>query len=121
MSERKFLKSHEWAMSTGDVVQMGISEHASTEMGDIVFVNLPAVGDTVVAGEVFGDLESVKSVSDIYSLVTGVVSAVNEELLDNPALINDDAYAAWMVEVSEVSAWSEALSEEEYEKYLEEL
>ena len=86
---------------------------------DLVFVNLPEVGDTVEAGEVFGDVESVKAVSDVYSPVTGEVTEINEELLDSPELINDDAYEAWFIKVKDVSATEELLTAEEYKAFVE--
>ena len=75
---------------------LGLTDYAQSELGDLVFVNLPEVGDTVEAGEVFGDVESVKAVSDVYSRY-GEVTEINEELLDSPELINDDAYEAWFI------------------------
>ena len=100
-----------------------IKEHMSvrTQAGlfDLVFVNLPEVGDTVEAGEVFGDVESVKAVSDVYSPVTGEVTEINEELLDSPELINDDAYEAWFIKVKDVSATEELLTAEEYKAFVE--
>ena len=120
MSELKFAKSHEWVKEIGDgKVQIGLSDHAQQSMGDLVFVNLPEVGDNVAIGETFADVESVKAASDVYSPVTGVVSAINEVLLDAPETINQDAYAAWLIEVADVSAFSEELMDEAaYQAYL---
>ena len=89
--ELKYSKSHEWIALDGDTAVVGLTDYAQSELGDLVFVNLPEVGDTVEAGEVFGDVESVKAVSDVYSPVTGEVTEINEELLDSPELINDEA------------------------------
>ena len=86
--ELKYSKSHEWVALDGDSAVVGLTDYAQSELGDLVFVNLPEVGDTVEAGEVFGDVESVKAVSDVYSPVTGEVTEINEELLDSPELIN---------------------------------
>ena len=97
---------------------VGLTDYAQSELGDLVFVNLPEVGDTVEAGEVFGDVESVKAVSDVYSPVTGEVTEINEELLDSPELINDDAYEAWFIKVKDVSGTEELLSAEEYEAFV---
>ena len=89
-------------------------------MGDLVFVNLPEEGDEVTVGEAFGDVESVKAASDVYSPVTGTVSAVNEELLDAPESINEAPYDAWFIKVTDISEEEELLSAEEYEKFVEE-
>ena len=107
--ELKYSKSHEWIALDGDTAVVGLTDYAQSELGDLVFVNLPEVGDTVEAGEVFGDVESVKAVSDVYSPVTGEVTEINEELLDSPELINDDAYEAWFIKVKDVSATEELL------------
>ena len=112
--ELKYSKSHEWVALDGDSAVVGLTDYAQSELGDLVFVNLPEVGDTVEAGEVFGDVESVKAVSDVYSPVTGEVTEINEELLDSPELINDDAYEAWFIKVKDVSATEELLTAEEY-------
>ena len=84
--ELKYSKTHEWLKQEGDVYVIGITDYAQDALGDIVFANLPSVGDEVKAGASFGDVESVKAVSDIYAPVSGKVVEVNEELLDNPAL-----------------------------------
>lgn len=115
--KREFLysKSHEWVQFLDETtVRIGISDYAQSQLGDLVFINLPEVGDELVAGEEFADVESVKAVSSIYSPVTGTVRAINEELLDHPELINADATEAWFVEVEDVKDQSELLSEEEY-------
>ena len=113
--EYLYAKSHEWVqyLST-TTARVGISDYAQSELGDLVFINLPEVGDALVAGEEFADVESVKAVSNIYSPVTGTVKAVNEELLDHPELVNSDAAEAWFVEVEEIRDHSELLSEEDY-------
>lgn len=113
-----FSRSHEWVkLIAEDKVQIGLSDYAQDQMGSLVFVNLPEVGDEVTAGESFGDVESVKAVSDVYSPVSGTVSRVNEELLDTPEAINQDPYGAWLVEVSDISHREELLSAAEYEEY----
>ena len=112
-----FTESHEWVNMIDDTTAtVGISDYAQNELGGLVFVNLPEPGDEVEVGKSFGDLESVKAVSDVFSPVTGVVCAVNEELLDNPALINEDCYGAWLIKVNEVTEEEELLDAEEYEK-----
>lgn len=97
-----YSKTHEWVdMGEDKTAYVGIDDFAQSEMGDIVFINLPEVGDEVEAGEVFGDVESVKAVSDLISPVSGKVIEVNEELLDSPGLINEEPYEAWMIKVEE--------------------
>ena len=115
----KYTKSHEWLKDEGDFVTIGISDYAQDALGDLVFVNLPQEGDEVAVEEVFADVESVKAVSDIYSPVTGVVCAVNEELLDAPELINESAYDAWFIKVEDVSEQAEFMTAEEYEQFVE--
>ena len=115
-----YAKSHEWVVVDGDTATVGISDFAQSELGDLVFVNLPEPGDAVEAGEPFADVESVKAVSDIYSPVSGTVAEINEELLDAPEMINEDANAAWFIKVEGVSAQAdELLSPEEYEAFCE--
>ena len=117
--ELEYSKSHEWIALDGDTAVVGLTDYAQSELGDLVFVNLPEVGDTVEAGEVFGDVESVKAVSDVYSPVTGEVTEINEELLDTPELVNDDAYKAWFIKVKDVSATEELLTADEYKAFVE--
>lgn len=115
MKEYQFTNSHEWVkFSNETTAQIGISDYAQKQLGDLVFVNLPEVGDELVAGEEFADIESVKAVSSVFSPVTGKVIAVNEELLDHPELINTDAYEAWFIEVEEIRDHVTLLTEEEY-------
>ncbi len=119
-SELKYSKSHEWVKEEGGTVTIGLTDYAQSELGDLVFVNLPEEGDEVTAGETFADVESVKAVSDVYSPVTGTVSEVNEALMDSPESINESPYDAWFIKVSDVSETEELLSAEEYEKFVEE-
>jgi glycine cleavage system H protein len=96
--ELLYAKSHEWVRVTGpDSCEIGLSDFAQQELGDIVFVNLPQVGDALKKGEPFADVESVKAVSDIYSPIDGAVTAVNEAVLDSPELINTAPYETWLV------------------------
>jgi glycine cleavage system H protein len=99
--ELRYTEAHEWVRDLGDgVVRIGITDHAQSQLGDVVYVQLPAVGDSVAAGAAVGEVESTKSVSDIYSSVTGTVTAVNDALQDQPELINSGPYeAGWMIEV----------------------
>jgi glycine cleavage system H protein len=97
----RYTEAHEWVRDLGDgVVRIGITDHAQNQLGDVVFVQLPDVGAAVTAGAAIGEVESTKSVSDIYSPLTGEVTAVNEALADNPELVNSGPYeAGWMVEL----------------------
>ena len=113
-----YAKSHEWVKEEGDVVTIGLTDYAQSELGDLVFVNLPEEGDSVSVGEAFGDVESVKAVSDVYSPVSGVVCEINEELLDAPESINGAPYDAWFIKVKEVSEKEELLSPSEYEAFV---
>ena len=98
---RRDLESHEWAHEDGDTVRIGISDFAQDELGDVVFVELPDVGDAIRAGDSFGVIESIKAVSDLYAPVSGEVTAVHEDLFDRPELVNDDPFGeGWMIEVS---------------------
>ncbi|HJA43225.1 MULTISPECIES: glycine cleavage system protein GcvH [Clostridia] len=114
-----YSRSHEWVKEEGDEVLIGLTDYAQSELGDLVFVNLPEEGDEVATGESFADVESVKAVSDVYSPVTGVVSAVNEELLDAPESINEAPYDAWFVRVKDISDREELLTAAEYEAFVE--
>lgn len=98
-SDLIYTEAHEWVRETGDgVVRIGITDHAQSQLGDVVFVQLPTVGDTVAVGDAMGEVESTKSVSDIYAPVAGEVVAVNEALEANPELINSAPYAeGWIV------------------------
>ena len=120
----KFLKSHEWArIEDGGQVTVGISEHAQTLLGDLVSVELPAVGDSVTVGAAAAVVESVKAASDVYSPVTGTVAAVNEALSDKPETINEDAYGeGWMftVRINDAEQLNELLSPDEYAALIEE-
>ena len=119
-TELKYSKDHEWVRMDGDVAVIGISDFAQSELGDVVFVNMPEVGDSTTAGEPFGDVESVKAVSDLVSPVSGTVCAINEELLDAPEKINEDPYGAWMIKVEGVTDTEELLDAAAYEKFCEE-
>ena len=116
-NELKYSKSHEWLKTEDGVAVIGISDYAQDALGDVVFINLPAVGDAVTAGESFGDVESVKAVSDLISPVTGVVCAVNEELEDSPENLNSDPYGAWIIKVEEVTETEEMLDAAAYDAH----
>ena len=110
-----YAKTHEWLKKDGDLVEIGLTDYAQDQLGDIVFVNLPEVGDEVTMGECFADVESVKAVSDIYSPVTGVVAEINEALLDAPETVNGAPYDAWFIKVKDVSEEEELLDADAYE------
>jgi len=113
-AELKYTKSHEWVKEEDGLFVIGLTDYAQHALGDIVFINLPEEGDDVAAGESFSDVESVKAVSDVFSPVTGAVAAVNEELLDNPALVNEDPYEAWLIKVENVTDTEDLLDAEGY-------
>ena len=116
-TELRYAKSHEWLKEEDGVCTVGLTDFAQDSLGDIVFVNLPQAGDAVTAGEAFGDVESVKAVSDVISPVTGVVKAVNDALLDDPAQVNADPYGAWFIQVEDVTGQEELLDAAAYEAH----
>ena len=116
-TDLKYSKSHEWVKMEDGVAVIGISDFAQDALGDVVFVNLPGEGDDVTAGEAFGDVESVKAVSDLVSPVPGTVCAVNEELLDAPEKLNSDPYGAWLIKVENVEGSEELLDAAAYEAF----
>ena len=116
-AELKYSKDHEWVKFEGDIAIIGISDFAQDALGDVVFVNLPGEGDEATAGEAFGDVESVKAVSDLVSPVSGTIIAVNEELADAPETLNSDPYGAWIIKVEGVTAQEELLDAAAYEAF----
>ncbi len=118
-AELKYAASHEWIRMEDGVAVIGITDYAQNALGDVVFVNLPQEGDEVTAGEAFGDIESVKAVSDLNSPVSGTVCAVNEELLDAPELLNSDPYGAWIIKVADVGETEELMDAAAYEAHCE--
>ena len=116
-AELKYSNDHEWVRMDGDVAVVGVSDFAQDALGDLVFVNLPEVGDTVTAGEPFGDVESVKAVSDLLSPVSGTVCEINEELLDAPEKINEDPYGAWMIKVEGAEEGEDLMDAAAYEEH----
>lgn len=120
-AELKYSASHEWIKEEDGIFVIGLTDYAQSALGDIVFINLPEEGDEVTAGESFADVESVKAVSDIYSPVTGTVAEINEELLDAPEKINEDAYGAWFIKVENISEQADDLMDEDaYKAYCDE-
>lgn len=118
-AELKYTKSHEWVKEEDGVLIVGLTDYAQSELGDIVFINLPEVGDPVEVEAVFSDVESVKAVSDVFSPASGTVAEVNEELLDAPQLINEDSYAAWLIKISDVTETEELLDAAAYDALCE--
>ena len=113
--ELLYVKSHEWVQKQEDGTYLiGITDYAQDALGDLVFVNLPEEGDEVVKGETF-------AVSDVFSPVSATIEAVNEELADDPALINSDPYGAWFIKVSNLTDHEDLLSAKEYEEYVQTL
>jgi len=99
-AELKYTAEHEWVAVDGDVARIGITAHAAEKLGDVVFVELPAVGSTVVSGRVVGEIESTKSVGELYAPVDGEVVEANQAVVDDPSLVNSDPFGAgWMITV----------------------
>lgn len=121
LKELKYAKSHEWVKIEGNKAYIGISDYAQEHLGEVVFVDLPDLDTEVEAGNQFVVLESVKAVSDVFSPVSGKVIKINEELLDNPGLINESPYESYLVvvEMSKESEVDELLSPSDYEKICE--
>ena len=122
-TELLYTSEHEWfkLSEDGKTALIGITEFAQEQLGDIVFVGLPEVGDQVTAEDSVADIESVKSVSDIFTPVTGTISRINEELEEGPELVNADPYGAWLFEVSEITdVQIDTLNAAEYEKLVAE-
>lgn len=113
----KYSRDHEWVKEEDGLFVIGISDFAQDALGDLVFVNLPEVGDAVTVGEAFGDVESVKAVSDLLCPVTGTVAEINEELLDAPEKLNEDPYGAWIIKVENVTASEDLLDAAAYEAF----
>jgi glycine cleavage system H protein len=120
--EYKYSKEHEWLLVEGDSGTIGITDFAQNSLGDIVFVELPKVGDTLTAGKAFGSIESIKAVNDLFAPISGAVTAVNEELANAPEKVNHDPHTTWMVQVtiSDPLQIATLLSAENYEKFVNE-
>lgn len=120
--ELRYTKEHEWVKIEDGKVRIGITHFAQSELGDIVFVELPEVGDTVTIDQPFGSVESVKTVSELYAPVSGTVVAVNDELSDSPEFVNESPYEqAWMIEVelSDTTQTDALLTPEQYDELIE--
>lgn len=118
----RYTREHEWIHVNGKSASVGITDHAQDSLGDIVFVELPKVGAKVEKGKVFGSVESVKAVSDLYSPATGTITAINEELTTAPEKINADAHAAWImkIDLADPSEVDTLLNAQDYESYIRE-
>ena len=122
-SDVRYTREHEWARMENGLVTVGITSYATEQLGDVVFVELPAIGKKVDASKAFGVVEAVKTVSDLYAPVSGEVVAVNDELAGNPALVNQQPYGeGWMIRLKprDASEYGKLLSSQDYEKLLEE-
>jgi len=118
----RYTKEHEWASLEGDVATIGITHHAQAELGDIVYVDLPAEGKTLAVGDSFGSVESVKAVSDVYAPLSGTVVDANTALNDEPARLNEDPHgAAWLIKVrlADPAEFNNLLSAEAYQTYIQ--
>ncbi|MCL9684468.1 glycine cleavage system protein GcvH [Legionella maioricensis] len=123
MNDLKFTATHEWLKTESDEVTIGITDHAQQLLGDMVFVELPEIGDVVKAGEELGVVESVKAASDFYAPISGVVTAVNTTIIDNPALVNSDPYnAGWLVKLkpSHINEINDLLNADQYQNEIAE-
>ena len=98
-SDLKYTKDHEWIRIAGDTAEVGITDYAQQQLGDVVYVDLPEVGRTITAGESFGSIESVKAVSELFAPMSGEVVAVNEELKSHPEVVNSNPHGSWMIKV----------------------
>jgi glycine cleavage system H protein len=118
----RYTKEHEWLDVSGNIGTIGITDYAQSTLGDIDFVELPKVGDAVTGGATFGSVESVKAVSDLYSPVSGTVTAINEELATSPDKVNEDAHTAWMIkiELSDPAQVDSLLDAAAYEAFIAE-
>jgi glycine cleavage system H protein len=122
-SDRSYSKDHEWVVVDGDVATIGISDFAQDQLGEVVFVDLPSEGDVLTAGDAFGEIESVKSVSELIAPVSGAIIEVNDSLDDAPETVNSDVHGAgWMIKVrmSDDSELDSLLSAEDYDAFITE-
>ncbi|NUP05085.1 MAG: glycine cleavage system protein GcvH [Polyangiaceae bacterium] len=117
VSDRKYTKDHEWAKADGGKVEVGITAYAVEQLGDITLVNLDVKeGDTIEHGKAFGTIESVKTLSDLFAPVSGKVVKINKDLESKPELVNEDCYAAWMIQIETTSTLDDLLDVAAYEK-----
>ena len=122
-NDLKYDKEHEWVRVEGDVAVLGITHFAQDQLGEVVYVDLPDEGDSVSAGDTFGEIESVKSVSELFSPVSGEIVAVNDALDDTPETVNEDPYGeGWMIKIkfADTSGLDGLMSSEDYEAFINE-
>jgi glycine cleavage system H protein len=122
-SDRSYSKDHEWVLVDGDVATIGISDFAQDQLGEVVYVDMPSEGDTLTAGDAFGEIESVKSVSELIAPVSGEIAEVNDSLADAPETVNADAHGAgWMIKVrmSDDTELDGLLSSDDYDAFITE-
>ena len=122
-ADLKYTKDHEWARVNGKIVTVGITDHAQSALGDVVFVELPEIGKSLKAGDTFGVVESIKAVSDLYSPVAGKVTEINSSAVAEPSMLNSDPHGdAWLIklEVAEPGALGSMMDSATYEKYVQE-
>jgi glycine cleavage system H protein len=124
-AEMKYTKTHEWVKAEGATASVGITDYAQESLGDIVFVELPKVGDALEAGKLFGSVESVKAVSDLYAPVSGTVTEINEALNSAPETINTDANGTWLFKLElkdagELTSLDALIDAEAYERFVKE-
>ncbi|HJW98656.1 MAG TPA: glycine cleavage system protein GcvH [Terriglobales bacterium] len=121
-ADYRYTREHEWIKLDGNQATIGITDYAQNSLGDIVFVELPKIGDELSVGKTFGSVESVKAVSDLFAPASGKVVAVNQELTNAPEKINSDAHGAWIVRIqlSDADEVNKLLSPQDYDKYVQE-
>lgn len=122
-SDRKYSKEHEWVVVDGDTAVIGITDFAQNQLGEVVYVDLPGAGDSITSGDTFGEIESVKSVSELYAPVSGEITEVNEALSDSPETVNADPHGdGWMVKVTldDTTSVDELMSADEYDAFVTE-
>ncbi|MGB4592648.1 MAG: glycine cleavage system protein GcvH [Coriobacteriia bacterium] len=122
-ADLKYDKEHEWVKVDGDVATVGISHFAQDQLGEVVYVDMPSAGDEINAGESFGEIESVKSVSELFAPVSGEIVEVNDALADTPEVVNEDPYGAgWMIKVkmNDPASVSSLMSAEDYKAFITE-
>lgn len=123
MSEKRFTRDHEWVLLEGDIATIGVTEFAVSELGDVIYVELPEIGENLAAGSKLAVVESVKAASDVYSPVAGTVEEVNDELADESSLLNDDPEGgAWIakVRIDDKAGFDALMTEADYQTYLKE-
>lgn len=116
-----FSKNHVWLDIDGDIGKIGITDYAQKKLGNILFLNVSDIDDEIEIGSTFGDVESIKSVSELFSPVTGKIIAINEDIIDEPDIINEDANGSWIVEVEISSISEDLLNDADYKEYIETL